>query len=251
MEENRKEAEYGEDIKIKSPFLSWFDNFWYHYKWQTIVALFLIFSVLICSLQMCSREEADFHMMYAGSAELSRRQSATGDTPVYNQVVNVLKKYIDDVDGDGKKVMAFTTYFSLSKAEIAEIEKDPDKEVNYTLIQDDADALSARFGIGDYSLSLVAPHVYEQYKGTGDVCAFMPLAAYAPEENELEYYSDYAIYLRSTAMYKNHPEIRDNLPEDTLIVLRIKSAAGGLFNGSKNDQAYEMAEEVLRRILAE
>ena len=251
MEEKRSDAEYGSDIEMKSPFLAWLDNFWYHYKWHTIVALFLIISILICSLQMCGREEIDFHMMYAGSAELPRR-STDGDTPVYNQVINVLKRYIDDVDGDGKKNMAFTTYFSLSPEEIDEIEATPGKEVNYTLLQEDATALNSRFGIGDYSLSLVSPYVYEEYKGTDDVCVFMPIAQYAPAENgTLEYYSEYAVYLRSTAMYKNNVAIRNNLPEDTLIVLRIKSAAGGIFNGSKNNEAYEMAEEVLRRILAE
>ena len=42
MEENKRDEEYGSDIKIKLPISKKLENFWYHYKWHTIAAVFII-----------------------------------------------------------------------------------------------------------------------------------------------------------------------------------------------------------------
>ena len=45
----------------------WLDNFWYHHKWATIAALFLVIVLTVCVLQMCSREEkGDITVVTAG-----------------------------------------------------------------------------------------------------------------------------------------------------------------------------------------
>ena len=248
MEENRNEEQYGSDIKIKSPLTAKLENFWYYYKWHSIAALFLVICIVVCSLQMCTKEAVDFNIMYASGSEISRK-SVDGDTPAYNRVVSAFDKYVEDADGDGSKNIAFTTYFILSPDEIKEIENTPDKEVNYALMSSDTDALSARFGVGDYYLCFVSEYVYEQYRGTDDLSVFAPIRGYAPEgDNELEYYSDYAIRLDSTPLYKNNPAIRENMPADTLVTIQIKRVVGV---GKDNDEKYARAEEVLRKMLSE
>lgn len=247
MEENRRDEEYGSDIKIKSPFGKKAENFWYHYKWHTIAALFVVIAVVVCTLQMCKRETVDFHVMYAGGTEVSRK-SVDGDAPQYARVTAVFEKYVDDIDGDGKKNIAFSTYFAPSDEEVKEAEEDPGREVNYQLMSSDRDALNARFGSGDYYLCFVSPHVYEQYKGINGVSAFATIAKYAPENSELEYYNEYAIKLSSTSFYKNNPAIREVMPEDTLVAIQIKRVIG--VKGD-NDERYAVSEDVLRKILAE
>ena len=226
------------------------ENFWYHYKWHSIVGLFAIICVLICSLQMCAKQGIDFHLMYAGNKEISR-VSTDGDTPDYNQLKSAFSQYIDDFDGDGSKNLTMTTYFSLSPEEFAAVESDPSKEVNYTLLNEDAESMQTRLGIGEYYLWLVSPYVYEAYGKAGDAVLFVPIKSYAPEENSLEFVGEYAVKLSSTALYKNNATVRRILPEDTLIVLRINSAMASAFGGAENDANYARAEEVLRRILAE
>lgn len=247
MEESRREEEYGSDIKIASPLGKKFENFWYHYKWHTIAALFVVIAVVVCTLQMCKKETFDFHVMYAGGTEVSRK-SVDGDTPAYVRVTTVFEKYIDDVDGDGKKNIAFSTYFAPSDEEIKIAETTPGKEVNYSLMSSDRDALDARFGNGDYYLCFISPHVYEQYKGVNGVSAFATIAGYAPENSCFEYYNEYAIKLSSTNFYKNNPAIREVMPEDTLIAIQIKRVVGVK---KDNDERYAVSEDVLRKILAE
>ena len=41
----RREREHGRVYK-------WFDNFWYHHKWKTIISLSLAVIILVCTLQM-------------------------------------------------------------------------------------------------------------------------------------------------------------------------------------------------------
>lgn len=247
MEENRRDEEYGSDIKIASPFSKKVENFWYHYKWHTIAVLFIVIAVVVCTLQMCKKETVDFHVMYAGGTEVSRK-SVDGDTSAYVRVTTVFEKYIDDIDGDGKKNIAFSTYFAPSDEEIKIAETTPGKEVNYSLMSSDRDALNARFGNGDYYLCFVSPHVYEQYKGINGVSAFATIAGYAPENSELEYYNEYAIKLSSTNFYKNNPAIREVMPDDTLIAIQIKRVVGVK---KDNDERYAVSEAVLRKILAE
>ena len=251
-EENReaRDEEYGSDIKIKTPFMTKLENFWYHYKWHSIAALFAVICILICSLQMCTKQGIDFHLMYAGNKEISR-VSVGGDTPDYNQLKSAFSQYIDDFDGDGSKNLTMTTYFSLSPEEINAVESDPSKEVNYTLLNEDKEAMQTRLGIGEYYLWLVSPYVYETYGKAGDTVLFVPIKSYAPEENSLEFVGEYAVKLSSTALYKNNATVRRILPEDTLIVLRINSAMASAFGGAENAENYARAEEVLRRILAE
>ena len=248
MEENRNENS-GEVAAAGSGLRSKLENFWYYYKWHTIAAAFLIIAILVCSLQMCSKVAVDFQLMYAGGTSISR-QSVGGDVPAYNQLCSLIADYVDDVDGDGHKNIAFATYYLPSPDEIKAIEADGG-EVSYSLMEKDEEAMESRFGIGDYYLCFLSPFVYEQYKGEEGACIFSRAALYAPEDSSLEYYSEYAVKLSSTAFYKDNAIVRDSLPENTLVVLRIKSAAGATFNKKENDASFARAEAAFRAILAE
>ena len=184
--------------------------------------------------------------MYAGGTEISR-QSVDGDTPDYVRLTTVFEKYVDDTDGDGKKNIAFSTYFAPSNEEIRAAE-DAGLHVNYQLMSSDRDALDSRFGNGDYYLCFISPHVYEQYKGVNGVSVFAPIVNYAPYGGELEYYNEYAVKLSSTGFYKNNPALREVMPEDTLVALQIKRVVGVK---KDNDAKYAISEEVLRKILSE
>ncbi|MBR2930031.1 MAG: hypothetical protein IKC32_02260 [Clostridia bacterium] len=253
MAEERREEEYGSDISIKTPFLTKLENFWYHYKWHSIVAAFIIVAILVCTLQMCAKEPIDIHIMYAGNEEISRR-SGDGDIPEYNRIVSALSDFADDYNGDGNTVLTLSTYFQLTEEEIAKIEADPALEVNYTLLEQDRGALEQRMAIGEYYLCLLSPFVYEQYKATGDgVSLFMPIAAYVKDGSSVEYYNDYAVKLSSTALYKSSPAVREIFGEDTdvIVALRINSEMSAAFGGAESRELYRRAEDMLRRILGE
>lgn len=244
-----KNDRLGSDVEMKSPLVSKLENYWYYYKWHTIVALFLIFAIVVCSFQMCSRVEIDGYILYAGGKTVSRTASG-GDRAEYARVLDAMKKVVDDFDNDGESNVSFSTLFQLSPDEITEIENRNDgTEVNYALLSEDTETLRDRMYIGEYYLCLMSPYVYECYREIDGISLFVTAADYAPIENELEYYSDYAVKLSSTPFYKNNPAIRDVFPADTLVCLRIKSAVSSAFGGAENEEIYRRAEIIFSNIL--
>lgn len=244
-----KNDRLGSDVEMKSPLVSKLENYWYYYKWHTIVALFLIFAIVVCSFQMCSRVEIDGYILYAGGKTVSRTASG-GDRAEYARVLDAMKKVVDDFDNDGESNVSFSTLFQLSPDEITEIENRNDgTEVNYALLSEDTETLRDRMYIGEYYLCLMSPYVYECYREIDGISLFVTAADFAPIENELEYYSDYAVKLSSTPFYKNNPAIRDVFPADTLVCLRIKSAVSSAFGGAENEEIYRRAEIIFSNIL--
>lgn len=244
-----KNDRLGSDVEMKSPLVSKLENYWYYYKWHTIVALFLIFAIVVCSFQMCSRVEIDGYILYAGGKTVSRTASG-GDRAEYARVLDAMKKVVDDFDNDDESNVSFSTLFQLSPDEITEIENRNDgTEVNYALLSEDTETLRDRMYIGEYYLCLMSPYVYECYREIDGISLFVTAADFAPIENELEYYSDYAVKLSSTPFYKNNPAIRDVFPADTLVCLRIKSAVSSAFGGAENEEIYRRAEIIFSNIL--
>ncbi len=248
MEENKSGGRFGEGPEIKSETVEKISNFWYYYKWHTIVALFVIFVVVVCTLQMCTKGTVDAYIMYAGGSEVSRTPEG-GDIPEYNKLLAALEEYVPDYDGDGKTVISLSTLFALSEEEIAEYEKQDGIEVNEMLLKEDAATLRDRLYVGEYYVCLLSPSVYDTYNADEDVSLFCPVSGYAEGADGLVYYDEYSVVLSSTPLYKNSAAVREILPADTLVVLRIKSAIASAFGGSQNEERFARSEEIFKNIL--
>lgn len=214
-------------------------NFWYHYKWHTLVSLLLVVAILVCSLQFCARESYDIYVLYAGSKNIGRT-SSDGDVAEIVTVISSLKRLAKDFDGDGNTAVNFTNYYYLSTEEA----KNTD-DVNDALLVSDKNALSTVLEHSEYYLCFISPAVYEAYHKVGDNELFISLDGYGESRPELEYYNECAILLSSTPAYKL-PGL-SSLPEDTLICIRRPSVLGG--KSDKHLEYLENAKEFLDNIL--
>lgn len=259
MEHNDNREEYGSDIELKSPILEKLSNFWYYYKWHTFAILFVVVVVVVCALQMCSRVGTDAYIIYAGDATISRG-SEDGDIPSYNKLLDIVAAHSEDNDGDGIVNVALTTLMFLSPEQIAETEKTQGFEVNYALLKEDREAFDYHVYLatsGEYYLCFLSPYVYDTYtarysENTNGGSLFKNVAPYLDEDYEgYELYSESAVKLSSCALWKNSATLRSILPEDTLVVLRVKSAMSGALDSSGNDISYTGAEALMRSLLAD
>ena len=113
-EERRTKKEYTEGISIeKSRFLSWLDNYWYHYKWITLGVAFFLILIIICTVQMCTKEDNDLTVVYAGRNTLSLNEESN-----FSRVLEAIAP--DDFDKNGEKHIALTTYSILSEEQVLE-----------------------------------------------------------------------------------------------------------------------------------
>ena len=195
---------------------------------------------------MCRKESFDTYVLYATGHELNR--SSEGGIPEYNEAVTSLEGLISDYNGDGERVVSLTTLFTPSEEEIkAALGEGRDKEINYSLITGDKSTLRDRMLYSEYYLLFISPSVYEEYKMIDGIELFSPLSSYVPYGKSLEYYSECAIKLSSLDIY-SMPGISE-MPPDTLVCLKRRSAVADKLGGEKNAEIFSNAEKTLVAII--
>lgn len=234
------------DFKPKG-FFAKVENFWYHYKWHSLIALFLVFTVTICSLQMCSKKEYDINILYAGEHGVNRENKG-GDASEYNKILSSLETVSKDTNGDGDLLVSFRDLFILD-----EIDSDTDKKPNDSELQrsyQDGQTLSYMMISSEYFICLFSSDLYESYTKDKEVVAypFVPLTAnIIGDESKVEYYdeSKCAIKLSSLNFYKN-PGIKQ-LPADTVLCLKKKNVVSNL-SSKAVEEAYNASLECIKAI---
>ena len=249
MEENRNDIQ-AEELTPRRPLRERLDNFWYHYKWHSIVAVFLIITVLVCSLQMCKKEKYDTYILYAGSFNPSRADADGDGISEYSRLLSSLKRVAEDFDGNGEVSLSLVNYLSMTHEEIEAAKENlkPGEELN--LIYGDTENLIHTLIYSEYYVCILSEGVYDTYSTYQGTPLFVPLAPFTTEGREYDYYTDTAIRLTSPALeaFRALPGIAE-LPPDTLICLRAKSSFADKVGPEKNSKNYENAKEVIRNIL--
>ena len=88
-------------------------NFWYHYKWHTLVALFVLFVGITIVVSQVSTPEPDVLLYYGGPAYFSENAVQSVED-AFSTVMN------EDKNGDGKKVTQLIVTTVLSKDQEAQ-----------------------------------------------------------------------------------------------------------------------------------
>ena len=74
--------------------LKWLDNFWYHYKWVTLVTIFFVVTLTIIIVQMITKTNPDCNILYGGPAVLTANQT--------KEIENAFNALLpEDYNGDG------------------------------------------------------------------------------------------------------------------------------------------------------
>lgn len=193
------------------------DNFWYHYKWHTIIALFFVFVLLVCLGQCNSKDATDLTVAYAGGKTLSGNEILG--------VREVLSTVTPDKSERGEKMQcALSTYAIYTDEELRALFTDEDG--NFSLegyeraklgSNQNAQNLQNYMMTGDSALWLVSEHVYNTMMGNKEW--LVPLSELNSELSAELIYDEYAVRLSETAFY-NYYDGMKALPEDTLVLVR-------------------------------
>ena len=246
MEE--KEKIQGE-VKLRSPFLEKVDNFFYHYKWHTIIGLFLLAIILVCALQMCSQKEYDLEVVYAGPKSLSDKQTVL-------DIQNAFAEITEDKNGDGIKTIGVVTYWvddTLADKE-SEIE---DADLGYLMNNsyNNEEAFVDEMAAGNVVICLVSPHLFHLID---DEAGFMRVTDIFPDlaeyEEEVCVYDEdgdinrFGVVLSKTAFGQKAG--LSSLPEDTVLCVRKRAALKAWYSGKSAEEHHAFSVEVFRKALA-
>lgn len=217
----------------------WLDNYWYHYKWHTVITLFVVVFLAVCIGQMASKEKVDVYVMYAGP-------SAFGATGV-SEVENAFVQMTDDTNGDGKKVVEFIDLTVMTDEQIEEERKKAEAEgikynLNVDYMRDAREKFRLQVATGDAYICLLDPQMYELDR---DVGAYRKLSDIGVDS---EYAVDeYAIRFKDTAF--GRLSAFSVLPDDTLLCFRILPAISRT-KGKSEQKKYDAQLEVFKRLLS-
>ena len=241
---------YEGDVSIKSPLMTKLENFWYHYKWHTIISAFVVTIILICSFQMCTRTVYDVHILYAGDFKLLKT-SADGDIAPYLGTVSSFERVCDDFDESGSAEVNLLDLFVMTPEQISEFYASgdsSDKEINEIQIRDNTKALETSLLMSNYYVCFLSKELFLKYDELHGGAIFSELEAYTDADGEYEYASSRGIYLSSLDFYEM--AYICNLPGDTVVCLRKLSEVSNTFGGSNAEEDFRRSEELLRSILS-
>lgn len=211
----KEEKQYTEGIATRdNKFLLWLDNYWYHYKWVTIVVAFLVIVFSICIIQACTAKAGDIKLTYAGRVPLKDSDKAA--------IEGVFSKKLPDEFSDGATAEMLSFYI-LSKEQIEAAEKETYADGDRVYIDrafnsSEKENFDSHLQTGASSILLVDPWLYEELVGNNDSTEVIKPLSDVFGKTPQGALDDYGIRLGDTKIYNDNPELKV-LPEDTVVCL--------------------------------
>ena len=223
-----------------SKFIKTVDNIWYHHKWMIIIISVFLLVVIICTVQMCQKEEYDFQMMYAGGI-VTRSENE-------NAIINAFMTMIPK-DKNAKNGFLHS-YAILSDDEIKQKKEEAALEgdsifYDVSLRNDSIAEINTMLRVGEVSLCLISPYVYQVVSQTGKFVSLSETLGYVPDSA----YDDFAVYIKKTDFGKYFDAFAV-LPEDTLMCVFADSFVSEKFASSKIRAGYELSLDVFKNALS-
>ena len=222
------------------------ENYWYHYKWHTVVAAFLVLVITVCSLQMCKKDEYDGFVMYAGAGEISK-SSSDGDISDYAKSLSSLKGYFSDTDESGSVGVSYLTLFLPSEDELRELESRDDYYVDYSMISNSSEVFKDNMRYSTYYLVFLSEDWYFEYAEKSE--GYFESLENFQLSDSANVAGEYGVYLSSLPIYAK--DGISSLPENTVVCLRRLSAVASTFDKRENEKAYSSAKEAFLKIISE
>lgn len=208
-------------------------NYWYHYRWPTLIGVVLLAFATVCMIQITSKTEADIYILYAGPASLTPE----GITSIQNDFA----VFDNDRNGDGKHVVSLLDLVVYTEAQMAELKAEAEEngeaiQFNESMIRQERERFSSEIMIGDSLLCLLDPHMYESVHDAG---GFQPLSEILTDiPAGVEVYDDCAVVLSSTDFGKYFSGV-SNFPADTLLCVRRTNTLQGTFGSREKAEALQ------------
>ena len=210
-------------------------NFWYHYKWHTLAALFLLFVVCTIFFTQAGTTEPDVLLYYGGPSYFSENAVQS----VEDAFATVMTQ---DANGDGEKITQLIVTTVLSKEQEAQKVMDA-KEEGELIYMGDLSAADAEYkqeilyGLG--IVCLIDKSHYEQSKER-----FELFSEVIGQENLPEgiFADGKGVMLCDTA-FGRYFEVFEGLPKDTVLCIKKQPL-------HIKDATYEAAAELFRQVMA-
>lgn len=213
--------------------IKWLENYWYHYKWHTLIAAFFIVMLTVMGVQMCSREENDIYIIYAGP-ELISDDRRLQIKDAFQQMMT------EDYDGDGKKTVDFMDLILMNHEELKQAYANGANQyfLNEGTVEQAKETLSVQAMAGDYVIFLIDSEWYGSLHNASAFVKFTELEEMGmPLPHNGKKYDDCSYYLNSLDFSKFF-SCFEGFPDDTLVCVRRMTTAASIKGQKKTEKHY-------------
>ena len=225
--------------------MKWLENYWYHYKWHTLIVAFFVVMLTVMGVQMCSRDDNDIYIIYAGPKILSDSER--------NEITDAFQQIMSkDYDGDGKKSVDFMDLILMNHDQLKQAYADGANQyfLNEGTVEQAQETLSVQAMAGDYVIFLIDKEWYTNLHNASAFVPFTELEALGITSPEgAKKYDDCSYYLNSLDFSKFFSCV-DKLPDDTLFCVRRMSTAASIKGQESTNRAYDRHMDYYKSILA-
>ena len=220
----------------------WFDTYWYHYKWHTIIVLFFAVTITICVSQCSERTQPDIVVMYAGPRQLNANEHREIEL-AFNTVMP------SDYNDDGQKHAELNPLVLMTDKQLAEAKERIEAEggkfyYDANTLNNNKNSFSNQMFAGESSICLLDPNWFDTVNKAGGFRKLADVLGYLPEKA----INDYSIRLKDTA-FAQYFNAFDTLPDDTIICFRVFTSASSLMPGRTNEEKYEHQLDMFKQIM--
>ena len=222
--------------------LKWLDNYWYHYKWQTIIGVSFAVIIVILVLQFAQKTDYDVSVIYAGPENVTANQTREMESALSSLVS-------EDLNGDGKKNATMLNFFLLTEDQKEQMIKEADENgelvgINAAEMQNTRNSFTTHVFTGESMICLLDPEWYDLIREQDGFLELSEILGTVPE-----YAVDgFAVRLCDTPFAKFY-NIFSVLPKDTLLCFRRPSTASLLGDRDAENEKYAKNKDVFRAIV--
>ncbi len=233
--------------KFNIPVSAKLENFWYHYKWHTIVGVFVVIVAAILLTQLFTKTEYDINIIYAGEKAIATTSLSGDGVTELSTITKAIETAGEDYNNDGIVRFNLHNLFIMSYDEYDEAVKDITDPLQKNKLQSEIQTNNQTLRdlmYSGYFLYLFSEDVFREFDGDGEDKIFADIKNYIKEGGDYSYASDRGIYLSSLEIYKTTD--LSLLPPDTVVCIRLP----GVFDSTDGGSKYNISEKMLRALLA-
>lgn len=221
----------------------WLDNYWYHYKWRTIIIGTFAIIILVCVIQSVRTPDFDAGFLYAGPYVMS---SAEVDS--FNDAMrNIMRS---DYNGDGKRDINIVSMGIMSDEQIMKAVEVYGKNSYPMLYKNYSyEVMLKNFYTeaytGESMLGCIDEGLYGLLLERNSLYTLEEVLGYVPEGA----FSEYGIYLKDTDA-GSFFSVFTALPDDTVICFRKPSSTSIFRTKSSEKKRYDSSVKLFEDFLA-
>ncbi len=220
----------------------WFDNYWYHYKWPTILAAVAVLFISVSVAQCASRVINDALILYAGPLDMTPNEKAA-----IEKAVSSVLPY--DKTGDGELLCELTDITILTDEQILAYKKEAAEYgesvyVNMQNINTARNAFVSEMFAGESVVCIVDPGQYESILKQGGWRPIADILGYTPDSA----YDSYGIEFAKTKFYKYFTACHI-IPDDSIICVKQPSVISEFKPEEARDENFVFGEQLFKSIV--